>query len=125
MSRKWKVAIGVVSIAAVIALIALPLLGRWLIFRGSGVPFARGFGPGHGVPFGRDFDRGRGMPFGRGFGPGRGMPFGFLFDPFAIIGGLMHVGFFALLIAAAALVFRRCWSQRERPDSAAPAASSE
>ena len=125
MSKKWKVAIGVISVAAVVVLIALLVLGGWLIFKGSGVPFSRGFGRGRSVPFGRPVDPGRGMPFGRGFAPGRGMPFGFFFGAFAIMGGLVHLGFFALLVAVAVVFLRRCCPRRDRPDSVAPDSSNE
>ena len=111
MPKKWKVAIGVIAIAVVVVVIALSFLSRWVIFRSRDVPFVWGFGPG------------RGVPFGRGFGPGRVLPFGPIFGPFAIVGGLAHLVFFALLIGLVIVFFRRCYQRGDKPGSVTPESS--
>lgn len=132
MSKKWKIVLGVVAVAAVILLVTLTFVGRLLIFRGRGVPFGRGFDPRGGRHFDRGFDAERGLPFGRGSAPHRGMPFGRsfgpgrfsrfgpFFGPFAILGGLAHLGFLGLLIGLAVAFVCR-YRRRESPYSPASA----
>lgn len=103
MSKKWKIAIGVIAIAVVVVVVALPFLGWWLIFRSTGP--------------------GRGVPFGWGFGPGRGQPFGPIFGPFAIVGGLANLVFFALLIGLVIVIFRRCYQPEDKLNSVQPGSS--
>ena len=99
MSKKWKIVVGVIAVVVVAGVIALPFLGRWMISRSSGVPFAWGFGP------------------------GRVWPFGASFAPFAIVGGLAHLFFFALLIGLAIVFFRRCWQRGDKLGSVTPESS--
>ena len=148
MSKKWRIAIGVIAVVAVVGLIAVCLLGRWMMFRTGRVPFGRDFGPRWGERFERDFGPGRPKPFGRGIGPGHGVPFAqdfgpgrgwhsrSMFGPFAIVGGLVHLGFFALLIGLSVVVLLRCCQrgggpapgQREgksEPDSERPESNND
>jgi hypothetical protein len=132
MSKRWKIAIGVIVAAVVIAGVALAVWGvvtfrnriyehgwglrahkwepeattqlevrlvdddgdgipdRGVVEVPTGLPFDRGFGPGHRLPFGP----GHGPRFGRGFGP------------FLIVGGLFRLAFLALLIGLAVAFFR-------------------
>ena len=94
MSKKWKIAIGVIIAAVVVAGVGLAVWGavtfRSRIYERGWEPRAHKWGPEattqlevrlvdddeDGVP-----DRGvievpTGLPFGRGFGPGRRLPFG-------------------------------------------------
>jgi hypothetical protein len=94
MSKKWKIAIGVIMAAVVVAGVALAVWGavtfRNRVYEHGWQPGVHKWGPeattqlevrlvdddGDGVP-----DRGvievpAGLPFGRGFGPGRRLPFG-------------------------------------------------
>ena len=94
MSKKWKIAIGVIIAAVVVAGVALAVWGavtfRNRVYEHGWQPRVHKWGPeattqlevrlvdddGDGVP-----DRGvievpAGLPFGRGFGPGRRLPFG-------------------------------------------------
>lgn len=96
MSKKWKIAVGVITVVVVAGVIALPFVGRWVIFRSSGVPF------------------------GRGFGPGRVWPFGSMFGPLAVVGGVAHLAFFALLIGLGIVFFCRCCQGGDKLDSITP-----
>jgi hypothetical protein len=134
MSKKWKIAIGVIIAAVVVTGVALAIWGA-VTFRNRVHEY--GWGPGEwrteaatelevrlvdddgdGVP-----DRGvievpTGLPFGRGFGPGRSSRFGSGysphfgrgFGPFLFVGGLFRLAFLALLIGLAVVCFHR-WSQ--------------
>jgi hypothetical protein len=134
MSKKWKIALGAVIAAVVIAGVALAVWGA-VTFRNR--VYEHGWGPGEwrteaatelevrlvdddgdGGP-----DRGvievpAGLPFGRGFGPGHGLHSGrgfrlhsgWGFGPFLIVGGLFRLAFLALLIGLAVACFRR-WSR--------------
>jgi len=122
MSKKWKIAIGVIVAAIVISGIGLLSLGS-VIYWNSGGKYGWSlgayiselvWGPGASayLPKARafvwGFGPGRGVPFGRGFGPGRVWSFGPIFGPFAIVGGLANLVFFALLIGLVVVFFRRC-----------------
>lgn len=144
MSKKWKIAIGVIVTAVIVVGIGLPIAGV-VIFR-NGV-YGQGWAArihrweseeapqlevdlvdddGDGVP-----DRGviefpteaalgpgRGMRFGRGFGPGRGIR-GRAFGPFLIVGGLVHLALLAVVVFLGMAFYRR-WREAHPP---APASS--
>jgi len=74
---------------------------RGVIEAPAGLPFGRGFGPGHRLSFGP----GHSPRLGRGFGPHFGWGF-----PFFIVGGLFRLAFLALLIGLGVICFRR-WSR--------------
>jgi hypothetical protein len=80
MSKMWRIAPGATAIAVVVMVIVLPILGRWLVFRGNGVPFAWGLGPGRGMPFARGLQPG-------GLWPSTGIP-----APFSICQGPVESG---------------------------------
>ena len=92
MSKKWKIAIGVVVAAVVVAGVGLAVWGA-VTFRSR--VYEHGWGPGEwrteaatelevrlvdddgdGVPDRGVIEAPAGLPFGRGFGPGRRLPFG-------------------------------------------------
>jgi hypothetical protein len=132
MPKKWKVAIGVVVAAVVVAGVALAVWGV-VTFRNT--VYKHGWEPraykleseattqlevrlvdddGDGVP-----DRGvieipedlhPGWGYGPHFGRGFGSHFGRGFGPFFIVGGLFRLAFLALLIGLAVACFRR-WSR--------------
>jgi hypothetical protein len=118
MSKKWKVAIGVIVAAVVVAGIALAVWGA-VTFRNrvqeyGWEPRAHKWGPeattqvevrlvdddGDGIPDRGVIEAPTGLPFGRGFGP------------FFIVGGLFRLAFLALLIGLAVAFFRhRPWAK--------------
>lgn len=104
----WRIILGVIVVAVVVTVIVLPVLGRWLVFRGNGVPFAWGLGPG------------RGMPFTRGPQPGGLWPSTGVSAPFSIIRGLANQAFLGLLIGLGIMFYRRWNPRRHRLDDAAP-----
>ena len=134
MSKKWKIAIGVVIAAVVVAGVALAAWGA-VTFRNKAYEY--GWRPGEwrteaatqlevrlvdddgdGVPDRGVIEAPAGLPFGRGSGPGRRLPFGpghgphfgWGFGPFFIVGGLFRLALLALLIGLGVACFR-CWSR--------------
>ena len=130
MSKKWKIAIGAVIAAVVVAGVALAVWGV-VTFRNRA--YEHGWEPGEWrtraatqlevqlvdddgdgvpdrgvieVPADLPFGPSHGFHFGRGFGPHFGRSFG----PFLITGGLFRLAFLALLIGLAVLCSRR-WSR--------------
>jgi hypothetical protein len=128
MSKKWKIAIGAVIAAVVVAGVALTVWGavtfRNRVYEHGWEPRTHKRGPeattqlevrlvdddGDGVP-----DRGvievpedlhPGWGYGPHFGRGYGPHFGRGFGPFLILGGLFRLAFLALLIGLAVAFFR-------------------
>jgi hypothetical protein len=125
MSRKWKVAIGVIIAAVVVA--GLGLL-RWsgMVYRAS--DGERGWSLGATVyevlgwgseAYRSDFGWDRGMPEGGALGPerierfggpsglSRGWRYGRAFGPFRVVAGLGRLAFFAVLIGLGVFLWRR------------------
>ena len=97
----------------VVVVTALPVLARWPIFRGSGVPSTWGFGPG------------RGMPFARGLQPGGVWPSRGIYAPFLIARGLGNLVFLGLLIGLGIMFYRRCYQRGRELDGATPEPSNQ
>jgi hypothetical protein len=139
MSKKWKIAIGVIVAAVVIAGVALAVWGvvtfRNRIYEHGWGLRAHKWGPeattqlevrlvdddGDGVPDRGVIEAPMGLPFGRGFapghrlpfGPGHGPRFGRGFGPFLIVGGLFRLAFLALLIGLGVACFHRWGRAKE------------
>ena len=143
MSKKWKIAIGAVIAAVVVAGVALTVWGavtfRHRIYEhgwesrvhkweseattqlevrlvdddGDGVP-DRGV-----IEVPEDLQPGWGygpltmLRTGSHFGPSHGPHFGRGFGPFLIVGGLFRLAFFALLVGLAVACFHR-WSRAKK-----------
>lgn len=82
---------------------------RGVIEAPAGLPFGRGFGPGHSSRFGPGYS----PHFGRGFSPHFSRGFG----PFLIVGGLFRLAFLALLIGLAVAFFRHRNRAKEARES--------
>jgi hypothetical protein len=139
MSKKWKIAIGAVIAAGVVAGVALAVWGavtfRYRVHEHGWEPMAHKWGPeatsqlevrllddgGDGIPDRGVIEAPTGLPFGRGFGPGYGPRFGrgfgphfgWGFGPFFIVGGLFRLALLALLIGLAIAFFRH-WNRAKQ-----------
>jgi hypothetical protein len=70
---------------------------------------------GDGVPDRGVIEAPAGLPFGRGFSPGHGLHFGRGFGPLFVTGGLFRLALLALLIGLAVACFRRwSWAKEAR-----------
>jgi hypothetical protein len=134
MARKWKIIIGVAVALAVVACVAVPIVGV-VLFRGrmrvSGweseemhrwepgeaqhheVEVELVDDDGDGVPDRGVIELPEEVPFGRGrfgrFGPGHGMRFdGRAFGPFFFVGGLLRLALLAVVVTLG-IVFYRKW----------------
>jgi len=128
MSKRGKVAIGVIVVAVV--MVGLGLL-RWsgMVYRASGgergwslgatVYEALGWGS---EAYRSDFDWDRAIPEGGAFGRGRIGRFGRGFGPFRVVGGLGRLAFLAAVIGLGVFLWRRqrktqaAWANSQQGD---------